>query len=157
MNNTISYCPALTEDDFDNAKQLFQEYALSIGINLEFQQFEKELQIIKEMYGPPSGGIILVKSDENFMGCIGIRKISDTVGEIKRMYIKPAYQKRGLGRELLYKALELAKSCGYNTIRLDTLQDMVPAIRLYKEAGFYEIPAYYFNPMATAVYFEKQL
>ena len=157
MNNIISYCRATTDDDYDNAKQLFQEYALSICINLEFQEFDKELQIIKEMYGSSFGGIILVKDDENFIGCIGIRKIGDTVGEIKRMYIKPAYQKRGLGRELLKKALELAKSCGYSTIRLDTLQDMLPAIRLYKEAGFYEIRAYYFNPMATAVYFEKQL
>ena len=73
------------------------------------------------------------------------------------MYVKPNLQQKGVGKMLLVKALQLAKDCDYSVIRLDTLNYMLPAIHLYKQAGFYEIAAYYHNPIATAVYFEKLL
>lgn len=153
----ISYYLATSNEEYEAAKQLFTEYATSINIDLDFQQFDKELQTLKTMYGPPSGGIILAKQDEHFIGCVGIRKINETVGEMKRMYLKPEHQNKGLGKILLGKAIGLARACNYSKIRLDTLNEMVSAIALYKKAGFYEIKPYYFNPIPTAVYFERKL
>ncbi|MEO6721351.1 MAG: GNAT family N-acetyltransferase [Ferruginibacter sp.] len=153
----ISYYLATSNEEYEAAKQLFTEYATSINIDLDFQQFDKELQTLMTMYGPPSGGIILAKQDEHFIGCVGIRKINETVGEMKRMYLKPEHQNKGLGKILLGKAFDLARACNYNKIRLDTLNEMVSAIALYKKAGFYEIEPYYFNPIPTAVYFEREL
>lgn len=153
----ISYYLAVTDDDYAAAGILFKAYAASIQINLDFQHFEEELEGLKQMYGEPYGGIILAKDQEEIMGCVAIRKISDEAGELKRMYIKPGYQNRGIGKVLLENALQLAKKCGYAVVKLDTLNHMLPAIRLYQQAGFYETPPYYHNPIATAVYFEKVL
>jgi ribosomal protein S18 acetylase RimI-like enzyme len=109
------------------------------------------------MYGKPTGGIVLCKIKSEFTGCVGIRKIDNDTAELKRMFIKTAYQKQGTGKTLLDKAVELAKSLNYKAIRLDTLNYMTPAIKLYRQYGFYEIPAYYTNPNETALYFEKIL
>jgi putative acetyltransferase len=150
-------CLATSEEEYSAARKLFAEYAASLEIDLKFQRFEEELQVLESMYALPDGGIILAKEDEQFIGCVAIRKIDNTTGELKRMYLKPAYQNRGLGKRLLVNALELAKTCKYKTVRLDTLSGMLPAIALYKSAGFKEIAPYYFNPNPEAVYFEKNL
>ena len=153
----ISYYLAATDYDYSSARMLFKEYADSIRISLDFQHFGDELNDLKKMYAKPSGGIILVKEQDEIIGCIGIRKISDHAGELKRMYIKPGHQNKGIGKILLEKALQLAKECNYSVVKLDTLKYMQPAIHLYKQAGFYETAAYYHNPITTAVYFEKRL
>ena len=153
----IDYCLAKTEEDYSSARLLFSEYAKAININLDFQHFDEELDDLKKMYAQPYGGIILAKEAAEAVGCVAIRKISEEIGELKRMYIKPNQQKKGIGKTLLEQALQLAKDCNYNVVKLDTLNYMLSAIHLYKKAGFYEIAAYYHNPMATAVYFEKLL
>lgn len=91
------------------------------------------------------------------IACAGIRKIDNNIAELKRMFVKPTYQKHGIGKALLGKMVELAKIFNYNTIRLDTLSYITSAINLYKNNGFYEIPPYYNNPNATALYFEMKL
>ncbi len=153
----LKYYQASTEQDYVDAQTLFKEYAAAINIDLTFQKFEEELTSLQSMYAFPKGGIILVKEVETPVGCVAIRKISDAIGELKRMYVKPGNQKKGIGRELLFQAVELAKGCSYQLLRLDTLNYMDAAIQLYKSAGFYEIPAYYPNPIPTAIYFEKKL
>ena len=135
---------------------LFQEYAAWLNIDLGFQHFEDELKEIKTMYGLPEGGIILCKLNDEFIGCAGIRKIDNHTAELKRMFIKQARQKQGIGKTMLEKAIELAKTLDYTAIRLDTLNYMIPAIKLYTGYGFYEIPAYYHNPNKTAVFFEMK-
>ncbi|CAN5441285.1 GNAT family N-acetyltransferase [soil metagenome] len=153
----IQYMDAGTATEYSEAKLLFEAYAQSININLGFQKFDEELNSLDQMYCLPFGGIILVKDDNEYIGCVGIRKITLEIGELKRMYVKPLYQKKGIGKVLLQKALMLAKDCNYQKLQLDTLNYMIPAINLYKQNGFYEIPAYYFNPIPTVVYFEKLL
>ena len=142
---------------YETAASLFNEYAGWLNIDLCFQHFSEELQQLATMYAPPSGGIILAKMDNEFVGCVGIRKIDTGIAELKRMYVKPAFHHKGIGKTLLEKALFLAKEFNYEKIRLDTLSNMIPAITLYKKYGFYEIPAYYYNPEKTVVYFEKKL
>jgi len=107
------------------------------------------------MYNATDGGIILCKEDNNFIACVALRRREAKIAELKRMYVQPAHQHKGIGKVLLEKAIALAQSCNYEYIRLDTLNHMTPAINLYKKYGFYEIAPYYFNPVATAVYFEK--
>lgn len=148
------YIIADTNEEYSNAAQLFKEYAAWLNIDLSFQHFDEELAALKIMYGKPDGGIILCKEGNEFIGCVAVRKIGNNIAELKRMYIKPAFQKQGKGVVLLQKAVEFARALNYSTIRLDTLNYMIPAINLYKKYGFYEIPAYYDNPNETAVYFE---
>jgi len=148
---------ANNEKEFEAASTLFREYAAWLNIDLGFQNFEKELEALKQMYNPADGGIILVKLNEEFIGCVAIRRISETVAELKRMYVKPAHQQKGVGQILLDKALKLATDLGYKAVRLDTLNHMLPAMSLYLKNGFAEIPAYYHNPNHSAVYFEKSL
>jgi carbonic anhydrase len=151
------YIHVVSAKEYEAAAILFKEYANWLNIDLGFQKFEAELEGLENMYAEPFGGIILCKAENDFIGCIAIRKIDEETAELKRMYVKPAFQKSGVGSNLLNRALALAKNFGYKKIRLDTLSNMLPAIELYKKNGFYEIPAYYYNPENTAVYFEKKL
>ena len=153
----ISFYKAGSDADYMAAKLLFEEYAQSLDISLEFQHFGEELTQLKTMYGPPVGGILLAEEGGNVIGCVGVRRITESIGELKRMYIQPAHQQRGIGRNLLQLALQLATDCNYSVLKLDTLATMQPAIELYRKAGFYEVAPYYHNPIETAVYFEKQL
>ncbi|MFT3909676.1 MAG: GNAT family N-acetyltransferase [Ferruginibacter sp.] len=146
-----------TDSEYEAAISLFRQYAAWLNIDLSFQHFEEELVSLKEMYAAPFGGIILCKKESEYAGCIAIRKIDADTAELKRMYVKPEFQQHGIGNALLQDALKLAKKYNYKKIRLDTLSNMTPAINLYKRNGFYEIPAYYFNPESTAVFFEKIL
>ena len=146
-----------TDAEYAEAAKLFTEYASWLNIDLGFQKFKEELTDLKSMYATPLGGIILCRNNQEFIASVAIRKIDTEIAELKRMYVKPAFQKRGIGKKLLEEAVLLASQSGYNKIRLDTLSNMTPAIDLYKRNGFYEIPAYYYNPESTAVYFEKIL
>jgi putative acetyltransferase len=153
----IEFYLAKTNGDYAEARLLFKEYADSIKINLDFQHFDEELDGLKKMYSWPDGGIILTRQTSEIIACVAIRRISELEGELKRMYTKPGHQNKGIGKVLLENALKLAKDCNYTVVKLDTLNYMLPAIHLYKQAGFYEIAAYYNNPIPAAVYFEKRL
>jgi len=153
----IEYLHAHGNEQYAAAAILFREYSEWLGIDLGFQKFEKELGTLQQMYALPQGGIILVKENGSFIACAGIRKIDAATAELKRMYIKSSHRGRGIGKQLLAEAIDLAKQCGYKKIKLDTLSSMQPAMQLYRSAGFKEIPAYYHNPNATAVFFEKEL
>jgi len=153
----FDYIIVHTDGEYEIAANLFGEYAAWLNIDLAFQKFDEELAALKTMYGAPGGGIILCKTGNEFIGCVAVRRINDSTAELKRMFVQTAFQGKGIGKILLEKAIELAENAGYHCIRLDTLNYMLPAISLYKQYGFYEIPAYYHNPNETAVYFELQI
>jgi ribosomal protein S18 acetylase RimI-like enzyme len=146
-----------TDEQYAAAASLFKEYAGWLGIDLGFQHFDEELRELKEMYNNADGGIILCKEGQFFVGCVAVRKKEAHIAELKRMYVQPQQQQKGIGKNLLEQALILAKDRNYHFIRLDTLNHMTPAINLYKKYGFYEIGAYYYNPQPTALFFEKKL
>lgn len=148
---------AQTTEEYAAAARLFKEYAGWLNIDLCFQNFDEELEQLDLMYALPTGGIILFKENNNYIGCVGIRKRDVATCEMKRMWIQPAHQGKGLGDVLLTEAIKLAATCGYQKILLDTLNHMKPAIELYKKHKFYEIPPYYNNPDPRAVYFERTL
>ena len=157
MEPTLTYLIAKTEADFETGKTLFQEYAQSLKVDLCFQNFSTELETIAKQYNLPSGGLYLVFYDGLPAGCAGIRKLDDETAELKRMFVKDEYRGHKFGVKLLQLAIDLAKQLGYAKLRLDTLEDMVKAQQLYHSFGFYEIPAYRFNPLGGTIYMEKML
>lgn len=153
----LDFIMVMSDEEYTIAVSLFKEYAAWLNVDLSFQDFDKELEGLKSMYALPFGGIILCKHEQKYIGCVAVRKITVDIAEIKRMYVLPAWQGKGIGNELLVHSINLAVKCGYSYVRLDTLNTMYPAINLYKKNGFVQIEAYYKNPISTAVYFEKQI
>lgn len=153
----MKYITPNTTDQFNDAISLFQEYANSLNISLAFQNFDEELNIINSMYGSPTGCLLLVYDNELPIACAAYRKIGEDICELKRMYIKPDYRRKGIGQEIINILCTRAKLNGYKLMRLDTLDTMTPAIKLYSNNGFYTIDAYYHNPNEGVVYMEKSL
>ena len=151
------YVLAKKDEDFKTAAALFTEYADWLGVNLCFQGFNEELQQLDKMYSAADGGIILCKKEDEFIGCVAIRRMDTHTAELKRMWVRLPYQGQGIGEQLLKESLALVAKLQYRCIRLDTLQRLAPAIKLYKKYGFVETAAYYDNPNKDVVYMEKRL
>ncbi|HOX44539.1 MAG TPA: GNAT family N-acetyltransferase [Myxococcota bacterium] len=145
---------AWTEADYRGARGLFEEYARHLGFDLCFQGFATELESLSTVFGPPHGCLLLLELAGEILGCVGVRRLESEVGELKRMYLRPAVRGRGFGRRLGEEALRAARALGYRRVRLDTLARMTPAAGLYRAMGFKEIPGYRENPLADAVFFE---
>lgn len=138
---------ATTAADFNIAKELFIEYANSLGFSLCFQGFDKEIATIDQQYAMPNGLLLLLKDEvtAKTVGCVGLRKQAEGVAELKRMYIQPDYRGKGGGELMLKKIILLNRMMPlYQSIVLDTIPEtMGNAIALYRKMGFVEIPPYY--------------
>jgi GNAT superfamily N-acetyltransferase len=148
---------ARTSEHYLAAIELFKEYAEGLGIDLQFQKFDQELQILPTMYGPPTGELWLVQAGAYFIGCAALRKLDEQTCELKRMFVQPAYRGLRLGEQLMEIALKTAQDIGYHSMKLDSLRRLKPAVKLYSRYGFEEIAPYNYNPEADVVYFEKNL
>ncbi|NLK98777.1 MAG: GNAT family N-acetyltransferase [Epulopiscium sp.] len=153
----ISIIKAFTDDDFNHAKKLFIEYSESLGISLEFQNFDEELNNISKMYGMPDGCLLLARQNEQVVGCVALRKINHNICEMKRLYVQPNWKGKGIGKMLTKAIIEEDKVRGYRFMRLDTLPSMKQAISLYQTLGFYPIEPYRFNPIEGALYMELDI
>jgi GNAT superfamily N-acetyltransferase len=139
-------------------RELFQEYAKSLGVNLCFQNFEQELAGLPGHYAPPDGRLLLAEYDEQLAGCVALHKWEDGICEMKRLYLRPSFRGKGLGRVIAEKILAEARSIGYQRMRLDTIEPiMKDAVEMYRKLGFREIAPYRPNPIAGAMYMELQL
>jgi putative acetyltransferase len=140
------------------ARELFQEYAQSLGVNLCFQNFEQELAGLPGHYAPPDGRLLLAEYDGQLAGCVALHKWEDGICEMKRLYLRPSFRGKGLGRVIAEKILAEARSIGYQRMRLDTIEPiMKDAAEMYRKLGFREIAPYRPNPIAGAMYMELQL
>ena len=149
---------AETAGDIEQARVLFREYELWLGVDLCFQQFEDELENLPGKYAAPEGRLLLAKSGEALAGCAALRKIDAKTCEMKRLFVRETFRGSGLGKQLVEILIVEARKIGYRKMRLDTLQDKMPsAIRLYERLGFRQIPPYYESPIESTVYLELEL
>ena len=139
------------------ARTLFEEYAASIGFSLEFQRFDHELAALPGRYAPPRGAIVLAFVGNALAGCLAMRPLEGGRCEMKRMFVRPSFHGRGLGRRLGEAILARARTAGYTAMRLDTVASMQPALKLYASLGFEDIAPYTENPIQGARFLEVDL
>jgi putative acetyltransferase len=143
--------------DVATVRSMFEEYASTLGFDLDFQDFDDELTSLPGRYAPPEGCLLLAKDGESVAGCVGVRPIDERTCEMKRLYVRPEFRGRGAGRALAEEAIARARLMGYERMRLDTLGSMTEANALYRSLGFAEIGSYRYNPIEGARYFELSL
>lgn len=149
---------AQSAEEIRLARQLFEEYAAGLGIDLCFQSFEKELAELPGGYAPPAGRLFLAVEENKTAGCVALRRIADDVCEMKRLYVRPEFRGTGLGHVLTEAIIQVACEIGYQRMRLDTIPGkMDRAIAMYRSLGFKEIGPYYVNPVEGALFMELEL
>jgi ribosomal protein S18 acetylase RimI-like enzyme len=149
--------PADADEMIPTVRELFLEYAATLGIDLCFQGFGEELRLLPGAYAPPDGRLYIAKTESAIGGCVAMRKLTAQACEMKRLYVRDEFRGVGLGRQLTETVIEDARGIGYKVMRLDTLPLMGTAITLYRKLGFKEIAPYRDNPVEGALYFELDL
>jgi putative acetyltransferase len=151
---------AETARHFDDARALFEEYADGLGVDLCFQGFEAELKALDRMYALPGGRLLLAYDGEETAGCVAVRALpaaGEGDCEMKRLYVRPAYRGRGLGRRLAEAVVAEGRQLGYGRMVLDTLERMDRARAVYHTLGFREVVPYYANPLDGVRYMAADL
>ena len=139
-------------------RELFVEYGNSLGFNLCFQSFDKELAGLPGDYAPPDGRLLLAEYNSALAGCVALHKLEPHVCEMKRLYLRPQFRGKGAGRALAETIIWEARAIGYRRMRLDTVEPLMQnAVALYRHLGFTEIAAYRPNPIQGAMYMEVEL
>ena len=149
---------AATAEDFKQVRRLFRAYADWLGVDLCFQDFERELAELPGCYAPSAGRLLIARVAGDVVGCVGLRPLEPGVCEMKRLWVEPGFAGRGIGRALAQSIIGAAREIGYERMRLDTIPERMPAAqRLYADLGFREIPPYYHNPLKGVVMLELGL
>ena len=150
--------PAESLEDIAQARELFLEYAQSLGFSLCFQNFDKELANLPGDYAPPEGRLLLAECEGQLAACVALHKLDGDICEMKRLYLRPQFRGQGLGRLVADRIISEARQIGYRRIRLDTVEPvMKDAVAMYRKLGFREIAPYRKNPIAGALYMELDL
>lgn len=157
-NPSLQFLQAESPSQIAQARELFLEYAQSLGFSLCFQNFDKELASLPGDYAPPAGRLLLAEYDGQLAGCVALHKLEDGVCEMKRLYLRSEFRGKRLGRILADRILAEARQIGYQRMRLDTVEPiMKDAVAMYRKIGFREISPYCANPIPGALYMELAL
>ena len=157
MSMSLRALSASDTTELEHVRQFFRNYAAWLGVDLSFQGFADELANLPGAYGEADGRLFFAEIDGRPAGCVGIRRFSEGVCEMKRLYVDPDARGRGLGRQLALQAIKAAQALGYRRILLDTLPMMRIAVKLYRELGFTEAPAYYPTPIEGTIFLTLDL
>ena len=148
---------AQSKEDYREARVLLREYEAASEVDLCFQGFEEEVETLERMYGPPGGRFLLVRAGDAIAGGVALRDLGGGICEMKRLYLRPGFRGRGLGKRCAERIVDEARAMGYAVMRLDTLPSMQEAIALYRSMGFVEIYPYIDNPVEGALFMELAL
>ena len=154
----FSVAQANSSAQIAQARELFLEYAQSLGFSLCFQNFDRELAGLPGDYAPPEGRLLLGEHEGKLAGCVALHQLEAGICEMKRLYLRPEFRGKGLGRILAEQIIAEARLIGYQRMRLDTVGPvMKDAVAMYRKLGFKEIAPYRPNPMAGTMYMELEL
>lgn len=155
---SLEIVPATSPDRIEAARRLFKEYEASLGIELTFQGFAREVAELPGAYAPPAGRLFLATDrPDDHVGCVALRPLGEGICEMKRLYVRPTARGTRLGRRLAETVIHEARAIGYARMRLDTLPSMNDAFALYQRLGFYEIAPYCENPIVGTHFMELVL
>ena len=154
----------LAYNDIDNIKELFSEYIKLLCYlendfqdYLDLQDYNNELNNLNEKYGLPNGRLYIAYIDNQAAGCIALRQLNDTECEMKRLYVKPEYRGKQIGKALVETIINDAKEIGYKSMLLDTIPALKTAIALYESIGFFHIQPYNNSPVEKTVFMKLDL
>ena len=148
----------INESEIAEARAIFHEYEIWLGLSLCFQSFDEEMATLPGRYAPPSGRLYLARTEDETVGCIALRQIEEGICEMKRLYLRESARGYGIGQLLIGRIIADAREIGYGKMRLDTYPPkMEKAVRLYESHGFCEIPPYYHNPHEGVLFMELAL
>ena len=154
----LTILQASSSAQITQARELFLEYAESLGFSLCFQNFDRELVGLPGDYAPPEGRLLMAEYEGQLAGCVALHKIEPGICEMKRLYLRPQFRGKRLGRALAEHLIAEARLMGYRRMRLDTVEPvMKDAVAMYRAMGFREIAPYRPNPMAGTLYMELEL
>jgi putative acetyltransferase len=154
----VLFAQAESPAQLAQARELFLEYAQSLGFSLCFQNFDQELAGLPGGYAPPEGRLLLAEYEGELAGCVALHKLEPGLCEMKRLYLRPQFRGKSLGRALADHIIAEARQIGYQRMRLDTVEPvMKDAVAMYRKLGFKEIAPYCPNPMSGVIYMELEL
>jgi putative acetyltransferase len=157
VSDRVRIRSALAAPEIDAARELFEEYAAALGIDLGYQGFEEELAGLPGFYAPPRGQLLVAWMGDEAAGCVALRPLAADVCEMKRLYVRPAFRGSGIGKLLAEAIIEEARQIGYRAMRLDTVPKLAAATRLYESLGFVRRDAYYETPVGETIFMELGL
>lgn len=155
INVSIFSCS--TPQQWMAAKRITNTYVEWLAIDLSFQNIRAEMDRFEQEYGLPKGCYLIAELNGSLAGGVGLRKLENDICEMKRLYVFDEFKGKGIGRKLCQALIQRADAFGYQTMRLDTLERLESANRLYETMGFYDIPAYRENPEPGARYMEYRI
>jgi GNAT superfamily N-acetyltransferase len=147
----------VSSDDVEAVRRLFVEYQESLGVDLCFQGFDRELAELPGDYAPPEGSLLVARAEDGIVACVALRRLDPQTCEMKRLYVRPRQRGLGLGRALAEAVIAEARRIGYVRMRLDTLPSMNEAAALYEHLGFRDIEPYTANPVPGVRFLQLEL
>ncbi|GAA5166166.1 GNAT family N-acetyltransferase [Viridibacterium curvum] len=154
LMNLVSFRPEM-QGALEAFLQIMQE---SRGYKFDRSKLPPDIANVKTAYKDCGGDLWVVKNDDAIVGSIALRALDPDagIGEIKRYFVLPSYQRRGIGGDLMHHAINVARESGLRRVRLDTMKKSEAALIVFRKFGFYEIPKYNNNNVAE-IFMEKLL
>ncbi len=134
---------AASAPEFAVVRDLIEQYAQALGVDLKLQNFAHEIRHLSEVCGRPQGCLLLAHQASQAVACVALRGLDVEVCEMKRIYVMARLRGSGIGRHLVRAVIDRALLLGYRRMVLDTLASMHTALALHRSFGFRPTESYY--------------